>query len=447
MLRSPAPELPPGITSLPEALSLAIAWLDGDATSSEDASSQTPSDAPTTHQTPIERAIALLTTVQHEMSRNGMLSKNEVLDDIPTSTVGLLDVEYQLARAHLALPTHAPPPVANDVTSNGGHKNTASGANPSLLRKRNVTRAIELYHLFLKRLEQLGEGMLPEATLKEYHSVLDQEDTEESTSRQSPRTNPAQVREMKIQRFQRKKAATLKQSQLQSQLQRRSRLGLAEGDLLEGHDAESLSRTLFVEALRAHAEESLEEIQSSRGELEMLEMAIRMDSARVRGADSRMTSGHARRDRATAPQAGLPPPRGKQPLQMTQITQHPVTGQLEYTQQRVSNGQLAPVQSIRRQDIGATVFRPSWNQPTMSLAELGERERAEAIQRSEAQEAAEAAAEDRPRRYEQLANDGREDDAGLVEASAAVDRAWDDWKEENPRGSGNKMAERGDRNF
>ena len=72
---------------------------------------------------------------------------------------------------------------------------------------------------------------------------------------------------------------------------------------------------------------------------------------------------------------------------------------------------------------------------------------AEAIARGESQKLAEEEAMLRPRRYEQLEKDGMEDDEGLVEASAELDRKWDDWKEENPRGSGNKMKERGDRNF
>jgi hypothetical protein len=37
---------------------------------------------------------------------------------------------------------------------------------------------------------------------------------------------------------------------------------------------------------------------------------------------------------------------------------------------------------------------------------------------------------------EQLRKDGQEDDADLVDASAALDRQWDDFKDENPRGSG-----------
>ena len=83
----------------------------------------------------------------------------------------------------------------------------------------------------------------------------------------------------------------------------------------------------------------------------------------------------------------------------------------------------------------------------MSLSDLADIERAEAIQRSEQQKLAEEQAIYKPKRYEQLVKDGMEDNEELVEASAQLDREWDDWKEENPRGSGNKMSERGDRNF
>ena len=83
----------------------------------------------------------------------------------------------------------------------------------------------------------------------------------------------------------------------------------------------------------------------------------------------------------------------------------------------------------------------------MTLEELGDKERADAMRRSEEQRIAEADAMYRPRRYDQLERDGMEDDEYLVEASAKLDRDWDDWKDENPRGSGNKMGDRGDRNF
>ncbi|KAL9186435.1 hypothetical protein ACHAXT_005673 [Thalassiosira profunda] len=435
-------ELAPDMTSLPDALALAVAWLDG---GSPPPAADGDNDATTPQQTPIEKAIALLDKLQLQISRSGLFSKNESLDDVPTSSLELMGVEYQLARAHLMLPTHSAPPASGAAVNGGSSNGGATGLSPSLMRKRNVTRAVEYYHSFLKRMEQLGEDMLPEATLKEYHALLDLEDANESSGRSSSKTNPSQIREMKIQRFQRKNATAQTRTQLQSQVERRKRLGLAEEEQMEGHDLDSLCRTLQIETLRMYAEESLEEIQSSKSELEMLDMAVRVESARMQGTDPRMNRGGM--PERPAPQAGGMPGRPNQPLQMTQITQNPLTGQLEYTKQRVSNGQLRPVQGIQRQQIADGVFRPGWNQPTMSLEELGERERADAIARSEAQKVAEAEAKFKPKRYDQLVQDGMEDDAKLVEASAKLDREWDDWKEENPRGSGNKMSERGDRNF
>mmetsp|Transcript_1563 Transcript_1563/g.2136 ORF Transcript_1563/g.2136 Transcript_1563/m.2136 type:complete len:138 (-) Transcript_1563:27-440(-) len=123
--------------------------------------------------------------------------------------------------------------------------------------------------------------------------------------------------------------------------------------------------------------------------------------------------------------------RSNQPMEVTRVTQDPTTGQLQF----------------KKEQIRSNVFKPSWNQPTMSLAELGDIERAQAIERSERQKVAEADAKFAPRRYDELVRDGMEDNADLVDASAKLDREWDSFKDENPRGSGNKMGDRGDRNF
>jgi len=383
------------------------------------------------HQTPIEKSIDILTKLQTQLSRSGTLSNNEVLDDVATSSLEFIGVEYHLGRAFLMLPTYQ---LGN---------NNSNSASPSILRKTNITRATDYFHAYLKKVDQLD--LLNEATIKEYHTLLDMEDIDDDDAKSRPapttRMNQSQIREMKIQRFQRKRAASQKQAQFQSLLQRRSRLGLAQEEEMEGHDFESLSRTLYIETLRLYAEECLEEIQSCLGELEMLDMAIQMERGRMIRQDPRMHS-DPRNGAAAAAGNGLS---SKQPLQMTQITQHPLTGELQLQTQQVMNGQLKPI--MQRQEIANQVFRPGWNQPTMTLEELGERERADAIQRAEQQQVAEAEAKFRPRRYEQLVKDGMEDDEKLVEASAKLDRDWDEWKEENPRGSGNKMSERGDRNF
>lgn len=207
--------------------------------------------------------------------------------------------------------------------------------------------------------------------------------------------------------------------------------------------------------LRLYAEESLEEMQSSTSELQMLDMAIQFEAMRSQNnkSDARMTHGDALTHSNDKRSADRGP---QQPLQLTQITQDPMSGQLQFNKQQISNGQLKNIglpsssingTEIQRQQIAEGVFKPSWNLPTMSLEELAERERADAIARSESQKEAEARAKTMPRRYEQLVKDGMEDDADLVDKSAELDRKWDEWKEENPRGSGNKMGERGDRNF
>ena len=119
------------------------------------------------------------------------------------------------------------------------------------------------------------------------------------------------------------------------------------------------------------------------------------------------------------------------PLQVTHITRDPTSGTLQ----------------MKKEEIRSKVFRRGWNQPTMTIEELADREVAAALERDRRQKEQEAAQVDAPRRYEQLLKAGLEDNAALVDASAALDRKWDDFRDENPRGSGNKRGDVGDRNF
>jgi hypothetical protein len=45
-------------------------------------------------------------------------------------------------------------------------------------------------------------------------------------------------------------------------------------------------------------------------------------------------------------------------------------------------------------------------------------------------------------RYKDLLKDGDEDDLDLVDKATIEDRNWDAWKEDNPKGWGNKMGKR-----
>ncbi|OQR93905.1 hypothetical protein ACHHYP_02104 [Achlya hypogyna] len=97
---------------------------------------------------------------------------------------------------------------------------------------------------------------------------------------------------------------------------------------------------------------------------------------------------------------------------------------------------INPKMEMKREVIKGRVFQPGHRLPTMSLEELADRELADALDRQERQKNAPEA----PRRIEQLIEDGDEDNMTLVEEAAYRDRAWDDWKDANPRGIGNKKG-------
>ncbi len=84
------------------------------------------------------------------------------------------------------------------------------------------------------------------------------------------------------------------------------------------------------------------------------------------------------------------------------------------------------------------VFGSHIAHPTMSLEEFGD------LQLLEAEERAmkEAEAPKGPRRTKQLIQEGEEDDDALMEQATMEDRKWDDWKDNNPKGWGNKMGKR-----
>lgn len=93
---------------------------------------------------------------------------------------------------------------------------------------------------------------------------------------------------------------------------------------------------------------------------------------------------------------------------------------------------------MTKEVIRANVFQSRMAQPTMTLEEFADIEVANAIAREQAQQDSEGPI----RRYNQLVADGDEDDEELVDQATQKDREWDDWKDNNPRGWGNKMNKR-----
>ncbi|RLN78202.1 hypothetical protein BBJ28_00015287 [Nothophytophthora sp. Chile5] len=95
---------------------------------------------------------------------------------------------------------------------------------------------------------------------------------------------------------------------------------------------------------------------------------------------------------------------------------------------------INPQMEMRRETVRSGVFQPGHRLPTMSLEEYADREVADAMERQKREQEAPQG----PRRYEQLVEDGDEDDQALAEEATYKDRAWDDWKDANEKGIGNK---------
>lgn len=339
------------------------------------------------------QSVAALESMQAEIAF--CISSNEDLDDIATLNLPYLSLEHLLAEAYVDLPM-----------KNGMEE-----------RLRNLRRACDLWQAFCERLDKLD--LLSPDEKKQFHTLLEIQESLDNDNQETILPPPVS-REMKIARFQMQKEAQQEKERLKSLQERRRRLNISQNETMDGHDDESLERSIALTITG-----KLHKLQAFDGWGSVLqEMPL---CARMAHAQSQIQSQQNR----YAPQ--LPPERAPQGkgLQVTQITQDMSTGQLR----------------LERQEIKANVLRPGWNQPTMTLEELGERELEQAIARDQAQKEAEAERAHAPRRYEYLVRDGMEDDAELVDASAALDRVWDDFKDENPRGSGNKRGDVGDRNF
>jgi immunoglobulin-binding protein 1 len=334
-------------------------------------------------------AVDVLTSIQLEAaSLFSFRHSSESLDDIATSSLPFLTLEHHLAMAYLNLPTQ--------------------GIDGLPIRKQNLATSCAFWDAFFRNLECIEALTVSE--VKAYHFLLD---CSEDPTIDPPRCS----RDDKIARHRAKQNATDQAAQLAALQARRRRLQIPDTDDLDGHDEEGLERNIALAHLEIAKHQAFEEWGSVLRELPMIE---RMLAANANHGSS--TTSHA------APQPPTPSQQ-KNGLEVTRITKDALTGKL----------------IVKKEQLRSQVFRPGWNLPTMSLDELAEREVNAALDREERQRQAESI--QKPERYDQLVKKGLEDNDELVEASSALDRAWDQFKDENPRGCGNKRGDVGDRNF
>eukprot|EP00937_MAST-01D_sp_MAST-1D-sp2_P002017 g2017.t1 len=180
-------------------------------------------------------------------------------------------------------------------------------------------------------------------------------------------------------------------------------------------------RERCVLALQLARAEAADEQTSAAGELEMLEHMAKMmaQEGGGGGAGSGQRAAGAQADGGGGRGDAREAARASGPLEVTRI-------------EKDARGQL----QVKRQELKEGVFQPFWRQPTKTLEQLAEEELADALRRQQAEKEGEAHRP--PRRIKQLEEEGLEDDAALADLATGRDRSWDDWKDENPRGIGNK---------
>ncbi|CAI5720941.1 unnamed protein product [Hyaloperonospora brassicae] len=359
--------------------------LDNGATTATDAN-------PTAFQVRLAQSLQYMKKCLEQRQQDSVLSANERFFELHNAQLYALCLEYYLG-------TLVPQQVMLQQHSVAQQKPATDHARTVATRLALLSEADAFLTEFLDRAERCG--LLSAAKRREQYERLEAK-------------RFARPREEKIQLFQLQREMTLKLQQVQKRRAERQRTGLgeqkqteaAEEDGEEEEEAaaedDELEREQLLTFLELAVVKCLDEQTAVNQEKDMLETMVRMNAAT--DTQDLFSDVH----RPTAPLQG-------QGIEVTRIN---------------------PQMEMQRETIRSGVFQPGHRLPTMSLAEYADREVADATERQKnAQEAPQG-----PRRYEQLVEDGDEDDEALVEEAVYKDRAWDDWKDANEKGIGNKKG-------
>ncbi|DAZ96692.1 TPA: hypothetical protein N0F65_009159 [Lagenidium giganteum] len=349
--------------------------------------------------------LALLKQALKQRAGDGVLSDNESFFELQNDQIYAFLVEYALAmlvprQTFFQQQEREGDGRAAARSSDGSRDHAQARAHEqNLVYRVRFLQEADVYHTqFLDRCEAMG--ILTEKKRREQYERMES-------------GKYVLSREDKIQRFQ-------LQRELEQKLEHVRRKKLEHRPKHEGADknvqkneedddefdvddeVDELEREQLMAFTQLAVIKSMEEQTSINQEREMLETMLKMNAASVN------------RDLFT--DAHRPPP----PKQGQGITVTHINPQLE----------------MRRETIQSGVFKPGHRLPTMSLEEYADQQVADAKERQKREQEAPTG----PRRYDQLVEDGDEDNLELVDEATYKDRAWDDWKDANPRGIGNKKG-------
>ncbi|KAJ1416541.1 TAP42-like protein [Ochromonadaceae sp. CCMP2298] len=323
--------------------------------------------------------INLIEACKRQVEAEFLLSKNESVEDISTSTLQFLFLDLYIGKCYLSMTD-----LENRLVA--------------------LLQAKDLLEAFLALCAQKG--------------ILSEEDAQVSAN--SGSVSAEEKRTSKIEKFKRDRAARGRIAELQRFLH----ITKADGEV----DHEEEARELFLTQLQCYCREAMDDMDSLQQEMPMLRMmADRREQQEQQGHGQPGGGGSSSAGSSSAQSyQGRGPPPGSGPgISVTRTFK--VGDQLMFS----------------RDTVKASVFGFGIAAPTISLEEFGDQQKLEAEQRSQQQAEAESeGAAKSGRRFKQLEADGDEGDEDLMDQATMKDREWDEWKADNPRGWGNKMGKR-----
>lgn len=357
----------------------------------------------------IRRGVDLLRRCDDMVSNLGLFSSNETKDDVSTANLKYLLVPYYLGEMTEQVEQEDRIPVLK-------------AAQDHLKEFISTCDALEL---------------VPENELE--------------LSRQGRPETAANRREQKVARFRRQKAAETKLQEIRERKERRGRSLRAaalsapieageEDDFEDGGEEE---REAWLATISLALCKAFDLVDMLKKEEEML-LAVKERKEKDGGAFAReMLDERTQKAEAWHNNAASRAPYSKpaNPITCATFAQDVIEGRASVSQAHDHKHQpliFGPASLVgggltsERERMAAQVFQPSYRMPTMSIEEAGltEMKIMEEWQESTAKIIKEATSS-----WHKDDTSRAEDDEDAEEEKA---RAWDDWKDENPRGAGNK---------
>ena len=329
-------------------------------------------------------AIAQFDRCAEMIRAEGVTSINEEADDMKTVDLPYLLTSYFVGELHMKICGRA----------YGREKERLAAVHRGRVHLVAFVEACERKHL------------LDDFALVDWR-VLSGDIDEEASGASRRRVDPRLARARKIEGYKREKQAQVRRAELVKQREASQRRGIDVD--------EERARELAMLEINSAIQRGLDDMRVADEEIRLLEYRVALDEDVPEGDDRR-----------GAAEATAADDRAAKPLEVIHIDADGNRTDIDVPMATID------VAAERYRD---GVFRDGGSKPTMTLEEFADLEIADARARAERGRTAAAEGRGPVRKYSQLVEDGDEDDQALVDAATVKDRNWDDWCDDNQKGS------------